>query len=176
MRFKVISEKGAYLTRSPDVVRLELGADSNAAKAYGVRAMVYELLPEGAEIEGDHLVFGPHLEPLDDAAKAAAAAYWKAHPNATLDPTRSLPLGRDPMVAATFESTTLAMLERMAAEAAGQPTSSPPASDPRFDALADALVKLTALVTAMVPPTHSDTLGVRQPNAGPPPPSPRKAA
>jgi hypothetical protein len=101
MKFKVIAEKGAYMVRSPEVVRLELGADSNAAKAYGVKAMVYELLPEGAEIEGAHIAFGPHLEPLDEEASAAAAAYWLAHPGATLDPTRSLPLGRDPMVAAT---------------------------------------------------------------------------
>ena len=33
---------------------------------------------------------GPHMEPLDDEAKALRAAYDKAHPDATLDPVSKL--------------------------------------------------------------------------------------
>jgi hypothetical protein len=155
MRYKIISENGAYLSRDPTIVRLELGADAAAARAYGVRAVVNELLPFETEIEGDHIVFGPHLEPLDDPAKEKAAAYWKLRPNASLDPTRSLPLGRDPMVAATFETATLAMLERMAAEAAGKPVAPPaPPNDGRMDALTDAMTKLAGIVTQLAAPAQ----------------------
>jgi hypothetical protein len=150
MRFKIIAENGAYLARDPTVVRLELGADQVAARAYNTRAVINEWLPMETEIEGSHLTFGPHLLPLDADAKEAAAAYWLKHPLASLDPTRSLPLGRDPMVAATFESATLAMLERMAAEAAGKPVAPPAAvSDARIDALTEAMTKLAQVVTAM---------------------------
>jgi hypothetical protein len=143
-RYKVIAERGAYLPRSAEVVRLDLGADAQAARAYGVRAQVCELLPEGAEIDyaGEP---GPHLEPLDEPAREAMAAYWKAHPNATLDPTRSLPLGQDPLLRPTFEQTMLRSLERMAAEAAAG-TAPASAVDAKLDALTDALAKLAAIV------------------------------
>lgn len=152
-RYKVITEHGAYLPVSDEIVRLELGADQKASKTYGVKAQVMRLYAEGEELEFSGIP-GPHLEPLDEEARQRSAVYWKAHPNATLDPTRSLPLGQDPLLRPTFESATLAMLERMAAEAAlGRPAAAPaaPAPDPRIDALTDALTKLTALVTALVP-------------------------
>ncbi|HXA22763.1 MAG TPA: hypothetical protein VNW90_10710 [Acetobacteraceae bacterium] len=157
MKYKIIAENGAYMARDPTIVRLELGADQAAARAYGVRAQINELLPFETEIEGDHIVFGPHLEPLDDPAKEKAAAYWKLRPNASLDPTRSLPLGRDPMVAATFETATLAMLERMAAEAAGKPVAPSAApNDGRMDALTDAMTKLAQLVASLAPPAQAN--------------------
>jgi len=161
-KYKIITENGAYMARDPTVVRLELGADSTAAKAYGVRAPVYELLAEGAEIEFDGIP-GPHLQPLDDAAKERMAQYWKDRPNATLDPTRHLPLGRDPMVVATFEGTMLATLERMAAEGS-DPRAHPAADTARLDALTEALTTLTGLVAQLAV------------SRAPAPPAPRKAA
>jgi hypothetical protein len=155
MRFKIIAENGAYMARDPTIVRLELGADQAAARAYGVRAQINELLPFESEVSGSHVVFGPHLEPLDGEARAAADAYWAKHPGASLDPTRSLPLGRDPMVAATFESATLGMLERMAAEAAGQPVAPPAAAtDAKLDALLDAMTKLATIMASTNQPAR----------------------
>jgi hypothetical protein len=149
-RYKVIVEAGAYIARDPTVVRLDLGADSQAARAYNVRAPVYELLPEGTEFESD-MVPGPHLQPLDDEARARMAQYWKDRPGATLDPTRHLPLGKDPMVVATFESTMLATLERMAA--ASEPKAAEtPVDSARLDVLTDALTRLTELVAAIAAP------------------------
>jgi len=115
-RYRVIDEKGAYLPRSPEPQLLQLGADHQAARIYGIRAPVCELLSAGAEIE--YLgVPGPHLEPLNDEARAAMAAYWEAHPNASLDPTRHLPLGRDPIGGRTVEQLVSGLLEAMDREA-----------------------------------------------------------
>ena len=76
MRFRVIDERGAYMNRSPEIVRLELGPDSAVSKAFNIRSPVYELLVEGTEVDlpGDFIP-GPHLEPLDDEARAAMAKY-----------------------------------------------------------------------------------------------------
>jgi hypothetical protein len=151
-KYRVISPSGAYMVRSPEIVRLELGADANAAKAYGVRSQVYELLAEGAEIEGDHIAFGPHLEALDESAQLTAAAYWKAKPGATLDPTRSLPLGQDPMLQPTFEQAMLRNLERIAADQSSVVRVQ--GSDSKLDALTEAMTKLAGMVAMLVPPTR----------------------
>lgn len=160
-RYKVISEKGAYLPVGDEVVRLELGADSKAARAYGVRAQVCRLFEEGEELEFSGIP-GPHLEPLDAEAKERMAAYWAKFPGATLDPTRSLPLGQDPMVRPTFDQAMLRVLERMEAEpeTARVPVA-PSAVDGQIAALTEAVAKLAGIVGQL---------------AATPPPSGRKAA
>lgn len=145
-RYRVVSEKGAYMARSSEVVRLELGADAHASRMYGVRAQVCELLVEGTEIEFDGIP-GPHLEPLDDAARAAMAAYVKKFPGATLDPTRHLPLGQDPLLQPTFEQAMLRSLERISAESEGQPAR-PSAADEKLEKLIETVAALAAIVAA----------------------------
>jgi hypothetical protein len=168
-RYKIISEAGAYMPVSSEIVRLELGADSHAARQYGVRSQVMKLFVENEEIDFDGIP-GPHLEPLDEAARERMAAYWKAHPGATLDPTRSLPLGQDPMLRPTFEQAMLRQLERMTEEAAG-PVAPPAAADnAKLDQVLEAIGKLTAALTANAS-THS--VG---PNAGTTPAPARKGA
>jgi hypothetical protein len=147
-RYRIISEAGAYLARSAEIGRLELGGgDSAGARAYNVRAPVCELLVQGTEVDMPAgFVPGPHLEPLDDAARADMAAYWKARPGASLDPTRSLPLGRDPLATQTLEGAVMAQLERLAADAVSKPAV--PASDAKLDALLEAVTKMIGVVSA----------------------------
>jgi hypothetical protein len=172
--YRIISEGGAYLPRDPEVVRLDLGS-TGAAKAYLVKAPVCELLPLDTEIDlPDDFVPGPHLLPLDAAAETAMAAYRKARPGASLDPTRSLPLGRDPMAARTLEQTVMDQLERMAADVTGTGTPKP---DAKLDALTEAMTTLTKLVAQLaasppVVPAQSPP-AAQTPSR---PPSPRKAA
>jgi hypothetical protein len=136
---------------SPEVVRLELGADQNAARTYGVRAQVMRLYAEGEEVEFDGIP-GPHLEPLDEPAKLAMAAYWAANPGATLDPTRSLPLGQDPLLRPTFEQAMLRSLERLAADST-EPAARPAgAVDAKLDALTEQLSKLAGIVGQLAAP------------------------
>jgi hypothetical protein len=148
-RYRVISENGAYLPSSPEVVRLELGGgDSAGARAYGVRAPVFQLFKSGDEITVPAgFIPGPHLEPLDDEAHTAMAAYQKARPGATLDPTRQLPLGIDPLSVRTFEGAIMASLERMAAEAMAAPAR--PATDDKIDKLIEAMAAQTAAFAAL---------------------------
>lgn len=145
-RYRVVAEKGAYMARSSEVVRLELGADAHASRIYGVRAQVCELLPEGSEVEFDGIP-GPHLEPLDDEARLAMAAYIKKFPGATLDPTRRLPLGQDPLLQPTFEQAMLRSLERISAEADGQAVR-PSVADEKLDKLIETVAALAAVVAA----------------------------
>jgi len=93
--YRVISESGAYLARDPTIVRLELGADTAAAKAYSVRAAVSELLPEGTEFSmpADYIP-GPHLQALDEEARTAMRAYLRTNPG-SMNPTSLLPLTGD---------------------------------------------------------------------------------
>ena len=49
------------------------------------------LLEPGTEIDFDGQP-GPHMEPLDDEAREALAAYYEANPGATLDLIGSLPI------------------------------------------------------------------------------------
>jgi hypothetical protein len=153
-RYKVIDERGCYLARDPTVVRLELGADANAARAYSVRAAIHEHILEGAEIDmPDGFVPGPHLLPLDDAAKKAMAQYLKDRPGATLDPTRSLPLGQDPMQPPSLEASVLRTLERMAEDAAGASAApSAGASDAKLDALVEQITRLAGIVGQIAQP------------------------
>lgn len=111
-KYRVIDPKGAYMARSDEPQLLALGADHAAAAVYNIRAPVFALLREGTEVETNQPP-GPHLEPLNDEARAAMAAYWDAHPNATLDPTRRMPLGMDPMGGRTTEQLVTALLDGM---------------------------------------------------------------
>jgi hypothetical protein len=115
-RYRVIDTKGAYMPRDPTPHRLQLGDNFESAAVYDVRAPTYELLRQGEEIEysGEP---GPHLEPLNDAARENMDAYWAAHPNATLDPMRHMPLGQDPMGGKTIEQLIGGLLEGMDREA-----------------------------------------------------------
>jgi hypothetical protein len=130
-RYKVTEEKGAYMPRSPQVQLLQLGADHVAARIYGIRAAVCELLLEGSEIEYEGLP-GPHLEPLNDEAREMTAQYRAKFPNATLDPTRHMPLGQDPMMPRSFEQQVLGRLDMQLAAMAPAPAA---AEDPRIEAL-----------------------------------------
>jgi hypothetical protein len=49
------------------------------------------LLKEGTVIDYDGEP-GPHLEPMNEAAEAMMAAYYKAKPEASLNPTDALPI------------------------------------------------------------------------------------
>lgn len=49
------------------------------------------LIPEGKLIEFDGEP-GPHLEPQNEAAKAMMEAYYKAKPEANINPVQALPL------------------------------------------------------------------------------------
>lgn len=159
MRFRILNEAGAYLCLDPTPVKLDLGGGDIASRnAYNVTAPVYQVVPMGAEIEGRHIAFGPHMLPLDAEAEAAAEAYFKAKPGASLDPTRSLPLGRDPFAAATYEHQTLAVLERMAADAASRPAPAA-ASDAKIDAMAEAITTMAAMMAHLIPkPAASQTM------------------
>jgi hypothetical protein len=61
---------------------------------------------------------GPHLEPLDDAAKAAMEKYLKANPEATLHPVETLVHASPEIVSAPVPDTTV---ELSLAEAAAAP-------------------------------------------------------
>jgi hypothetical protein len=111
-KYRIIDEKGAYMPRSPEVQLLQLGADHQAARVYGIRAAICELLPMDTEIEFDGIP-GPHLKPLNDEAQRRLDEYWAKHPNATLDPTRHLPLGQDPMGGRSIEQLVTGLPEAM---------------------------------------------------------------
>ena len=149
-KYRIISEAGAYLPRSPEIVRLELGGgDSASARAYAVRAPVYELLGAGTEVDlPADFIPGPHLEPLDTEARAAMEAYRKARPGASLDPTRSLPLGIDPMAGRSMEEMIMAQLQRNLADAVTKPEVARP-DDPRVDALLSSMAQLVAVVNQL---------------------------
>lgn len=150
-RYRITSEHGAYLPTSTMAQLLELGESSSAgARAYGVRSVPHHLFKQHDVVEmPDSFVPGPHLEPLDEAAHAAMKAYEAKHPASTLDPTRSLPLGRDPMAPLSFEQRMMAQMEGLMAEATTRPPAAP--SDPKIDALLEAVAALVKLNTAPAP-------------------------
>jgi hypothetical protein len=126
MKFRVIAEGGAYMSRSAEVALLEMGNDRALAKAFNIRGPLNELLPQGTEVEGIHIQAGPHLEAIDAEAEQAMAAYWRQHPGASLDPTRSLPL------TGGFDSAVQGQLNRLLFEAT---TTVPPQQDVEVVAL-----------------------------------------
>lgn len=110
--YRIIDEKGAYMARDPTPVLLALGDNLASAQVYGIRAAACELLPMGTEVAYDGEP-GPHLQPLNAEAERAMAAYWDRFPNATLDPTRKMPLGQDPMGGRSIEQLVGALLDGM---------------------------------------------------------------
>jgi hypothetical protein len=113
-------------------------------------AQMPEYLGEGVEIASNETP-GPHWEPVNATAKVAVDAYRKARPNATLDPTRHLPNGIDPMAGHTLETALLGALRRVESDG---PAAS--ATDSKIDKLSDQIGSLVAALSAMVqsPPTH----------------------
>jgi hypothetical protein len=169
-RYRVIDTKGAYMARDPVPQLLQLGADHSAAAVYGIRAPVFELIRLGGELDfaGEP---GPHLEPLNEEAREAMETYWAAHPGATLDPTRRMPLGQDPMGGKTTEQLVMGLLNAMDR---GMGNAVPPAaSQPSAELLAllvgqramqDAIAALTGVVAAQLagaaaPPTAPPQTG-----------------
>lgn len=118
-KYRVIDVKGAYMARDVEPVLLSLGADHTAAAVYNIRAPVYQLVMLGEEIETDQPP-GPHLEPLNAEARERLDAYWANNPNATLDPTRRMPLGQDPMGGRTIEQLVSSLLDGMDRDAAAR--------------------------------------------------------
>lgn len=115
-KWRVIDEKGTYAPRDPTPVLLALGDTMASALVYKIKAPAFEVIPFGDTFESDTIV-GPHLEPLNDEAREKIAAYWFANPNATLDPTRRMPLGQDPMGGRSIEQSVQALLEAMERDA-----------------------------------------------------------
>ena len=154
-RYRVTETKGAYMAQDPTPVLLQLGADHAAAQVYNIRSPVFELLKMGTELDFAG-VPGPHLEPLNDEARDALAKYWREHPNATLDPTRRMPLGQDPMGGRSIEQLVAGLLERMDTEpapsGAGQPSGDLVALLAGQKAMQDAMLALTAALTAALAP------------------------
>jgi hypothetical protein len=165
-RYRIIDAKGAYMPRSPELHVLALGTEHQDAAVYNIRAPVYEHLKQGTDVEFIGTP-GPHLEPLNEEASEAIKAYWVKFPNASLDPTRSMPNGQDPMGGRTVEQLVNGLLEAMdqtaqaAAAAAPVPASIPyQGPSPEFAALLagqkvmqDTMAALIAtLTTALAPP------------------------
>jgi len=105
-----------------------------------------QLLPEGSEIVYDGIP-GPHMEPLDKEAEIAMAEYQKAHPGASLDPTRHLPNGIDPMAGKTVEQLVMGRLTEI--EAAVTRGSESSAIEKLAETQAQIAQLLTHLVTAL---------------------------
>lgn len=110
-----------------------------------------QLLPEGTEIVYDD-VPGPHMEPLDKEAEIAMSEYQKARPGATLDPTRHLPNGLDPMAGKTVEQLVMSRLTEIEASAS---RTSPDAAvlEKLAEGQAQIAQVLSILVTALNGPT-----------------------
>ena len=167
-RYRVIDSKGAYAACSritndkgedvpcSELVQLaELGGDRKAAAAYGVRAVICEPVYKDWIIETTATP-GPQFEAMNPEAEVALAAYWKRFPNATLDPTRHMPLGQDPMGGKSVEQLVSGLLEQMDRDAmAKQPVAVQPAADmtallASVKALADGQATLQAAIAALI--------------------------
>jgi hypothetical protein len=57
-KYRIINEKGAYLALSPEVRPVDFG-DTQSTNAYAIRAQLCQYCPQGTEVEGAHIVFGP---------------------------------------------------------------------------------------------------------------------
>jgi hypothetical protein len=146
-RYRVTDAKGAYMPRSEEVELLQLGADHNAAKVYGIRSKVYELLKQGDELEFSGTP-GPHLEPLNDEAREAMRAYWAANPGATLDPTRTLGLTGGSSI--DLSGTLMIQLDRMLRDASDARPVPALRDDTELTALRAQVAELSAQVAALV--------------------------
>lgn len=79
----------------------------------------------------DDIGLGPHLEPLDDAARKARAEYDRRFPGgmSRLDPTSHLPLGQDPMVSINLGAEVQRQLDRKLSIAASGVSAPVPSSE-----------------------------------------------
>jgi hypothetical protein len=157
-RYRVIEEKGCYAPRSPEPQVLALGADHASAAVYNIRAPVFEHLKEGTEFEFAGTP-GPHLAPLNREAEEAMAKYWTDNPDATLDPTRRMPLGQDPMGGRSVEQLVNGLLEQMGQDAAKQSAARQPGGDmaallAAVRSMADGQAAMQAAMTALLTAQH----------------------
>lgn len=142
----------AYVQRQPGQVPVW---DLNGKIAAFRPGVPCEFMEAGQTFVSEHYP-GPYVEALDESAKAAEAEWQKKRPGATLDPTRHLPNGQDPMVMQTFEGLVMRRLEGMLSEVAGKP-----AQSDALTAIADsqavmtaAITQLAQTVTALAQPKH----------------------
>jgi hypothetical protein len=132
--------QAAYVQRQPGQVPVWDLSNKVAAFRHGSPC---ELLDAGQTIVSETYP-GPYVEALDESGKAAEAEYRKKYPNATLDPTRHLPNGQDPLVMHTFEGLVMRNLEGMLSSATAKP-----AQNDVLTSIADSQAVLTAAVTEM---------------------------
>lgn len=108
------------------------------------------LLQEGAEIVYAGLP-GPHMQPMNEQAHAKKAEFAAKYPTATLDPTRNLPNGIDPLAGHTLETALISMMRKIEAE--GQPAAATAAESSEIKQLTVQIGALVAaLQAALVPP------------------------
>lgn len=156
-RYLVIDTNGAYMPRDPTVKLLELGSDRKSSEVYGIHSPVFDRLAQGDEIDFDG-VPGPHLKPLNEAARERMEAYWVANPGADLDPTRRVKGGVDGMGGRSLEQLVGSLLDGMERDA----ERSAPAKASSNDLLLRQLVEgqaamqqaMTALLAALTPNTR----------------------
>lgn len=103
------------------------------------------LLDEGDEVDLPEYP-GPYVDPLDDAARAAADAYAAAHPGATLDPTRRLGLS---VAHDGLDRVVQARLDAMLAEAQAGRRPAGPDRDAEIGELRAQLAAMQAQIAAL---------------------------
>jgi hypothetical protein len=149
-RYRIADPKGAYMPRSPELKVLALGTEYQDAMVMAIRAPVFEMLAEGTEIEYAG-VPGPHLAPLNEAAREAMAAY-QAKGHGSMDPTRHFPGGQDPMGGLSLQQNVEKLLDGMERDASLRALARP-AEAPAGNADMAALIgELRALVAALAQP------------------------
>lgn len=119
-------------------------------------AAMPELCFEGTIIDHDG-VPGPHMEPMDDAARAALDAYYASNPGVTLDPTRKLSVSvADDPNGKNISDVVQHQLDRMLA-GIGKTPAAPSAEVAELrgevSALAQQVSQLVALMSAQHQPT-----------------------
>jgi len=146
-RYRIIDVRGAYMARSPEIKLLQFGSEHRDSLVYSVRAPLCELIAEGEEIEFDGIP-GPHMEPLNDAARQRMREYRQANPHATLDPTSTLGVGGGSSID-LGEMLTLQM-DRMLREATGTHAMPAVGDASVLESLRAQVVELSAQVAALL--------------------------
>jgi hypothetical protein len=125
-------------------------------------APISELIFEGQEVEYNG-VPGPHMQPLDDAAKQALADYYAVNPNVTLDPTRKLSVSiSDDPNAKSLDKAVLNQLDRIFSQASKQPAGpSPEVAELRgqVESLAGQVAALVAALASQHTPAPAGKKG-----------------
>ena len=107
------------------------------------------LLEEGDEVDLPEAP-GPYVDPLDEQAAKLLAAYHEARPGATMDPTRRLPGGVDPIAGQPFEQQVMTELRRREVDSAASAS----ATDSKIDRLTDLVGGLVAALQQALAPPH----------------------